>query len=172
MVARWSPALTSACAVLCRAASAGSVALCRSWEARTAAADLLGSPSSMDREPCPHQRWPSAPTSAAFNSPPRRGGGGGDGGRRERAGGRAGRAGGLESSPPPPPAPLSSPCRQGASPALRRGWGPGAEPPGEGGKGASCGSMPPPKGWSEEGIPLKSPVLHIWPIYVGFYFYV
>lgn len=37
------------------------------------AADLRGSPSSMDREPCPHQRWPSAPTSAAFNSPPRRG---------------------------------------------------------------------------------------------------
>lgn len=93
-MARWSPALTSACAVLCRAASAGSVARCRSWEARTAAADLLGSPSSMDREPCPHQRWPSAPTSAAFNSPPRRGGGGGTGGGGSGRGAeRAGRAG-------------------------------------------------------------------------------
>lgn len=56
------------------------------------APDLPEVSSSMQRELCPHQRWPSVLTSAAFNSRPARGGrkwgrgsGGGGGGARAAA---------------------------------------------------------------------------------------
>ncbi|XP_074261498.1 uncharacterized protein LOC141585555 [Saimiri boliviensis] len=74
--------------------------LCRLqvWRSRRAgregktAPDLPEVSSSMQRELCPHQRWPSVLTSAAFNSRPARGGrkwgrgtGGGGGGARAAA---------------------------------------------------------------------------------------
>lgn len=76
------------------AAGSEAVGRCRSWEVRTVAPDLPKSPSSMEWELCPHQRWPSFPTSAAFNRHLSRGGGR----RRGKAGGGGSSLWKLESS--------------------------------------------------------------------------
>lgn len=83
--------------------------------------------------------------------------------------------GGFESSPPhrSRSRPAASRRRLPGAGVGAGGWGRlRANRPGRGAGALPQQRFPPPKGWSEEGIPLKSPVLHIWPIYVGFYFYV